>query len=268
MMATKTRPPRRLLVAASQVSIVAVLLAAWQFLPQIESLRSVSSVFDPYFVSSPTDVFDRLWTLTTGGDPTTNLWSVAAVTVLASLLGCLIGTVAGVAVGLALAMNDLAARIARPFVTAFNAMPRVALIPVIVVITGPTTTSSVIAAVLIVFFLVFFNAYEGAMQVPEDVLRNTRILGATNVQQTLRVRFPFVLGWVSAAIPNAIAFSLVAVVTAEILVGSGGIGRLLLNSVTAVDPALTFAIVVFLSAIGIALVVSAEKLQQRLLHWW
>lgn len=50
--------------------------------------------------------------------------------------------------------------------------------------------------------------------------------------------------------------------------GSGGIGRLLLNSVSAVDPTLTFSVVIFLSVVGIALVVGSDYIRGRVLHWW
>ncbi len=255
-------------VLAIQVGIVAAALLAWQYLPQIGGLQSISPVFDPYFVSSPSDVMVRMGQLMTGTNGQPLIWTFAQQTIVSSLAGCVIGIVLGTAFGLILSMSSFLARVARPFVVAFNAMPRVALIPIIVVVVGPTVTSSVIASVLVVFFVVFFNAFEGATQVPNDVIRNVRVLGASRVQQTTRVRLPYVMGWVSAAIPNAVAFSLIAVVTAEILVGSGGIGRLLLNSVSAVDPTLTFSVVIFLSVVGIALVVGSDYIRGRVLHWW
>lgn len=255
-------------VLAIQLGIIAVALLAWQYLPKIGGLQAISPVFDPYFVSSPSEVFVRMGELMSGSDGQPLIWSFAQQTIVSSLVGCFIGIVLGTASGLILSMSPFLARVARPFVIAFNAMPRVALIPIIVVVVGPTVTSSVIASVMVVFFVVFFNAFEGATQVPDEVIRNVRILGATRVQQTVRVRLPYVMGWVSAAIPNAVAFSLIAVVTAEILVGSGGIGRLLLNSVSAVDPTLTFSVVIFLSVVGIILVVGADYIRARVLHWW
>jgi NitT/TauT family transport system permease protein len=83
-----------------------------------------------------------------------------------------------------------------------------------------------------------------------------------------RVRWPHVLAWTVTALPNAVSFGLVSVVTAEILTGTVGMGRLLLDSVTTVQASLTFAVVVVLSILGIVLVAIAEVIQRRWLHWW
>jgi NitT/TauT family transport system permease protein len=84
----------------------------------------------------------------------------------------------------------------------------------------------------------------------------------------VHVRFRYVLAWSLAALPNAVSFGLVSVVTAEILTGSVGMGRLLLVSVTTLESALTFAVVVILSVLGLFLVGAAEIFERRYLHWW
>jgi NitT/TauT family transport system permease protein len=155
-----------------------------------------------------------------------------------------------------------------PFVIAINASPRIALIPIIVIIVGPTIMASVLTAILVVFFVAFFNAYEGGRTVPVHVLQSARIFGATPGQIMLHVRFPYVMAWTLAALPNAVSFGLVAVVTAEILTGTAGLGRLILQSVTTVESSLTFAVVSLLSVLGIVLVTLAEAFEKRYLHWW
>lgn len=261
------RRRRRLSNWAYRLLIAAAALLLWEYLPQISWLQNRWAIFDPFFVSSPSKVADRVWELVTGNGGT-NMWPFLWVTVQAAVLGTLIGTGLGALAGLALSNTPRVADILRPFITLMNATPRVALIPIFVVIAGPTMTATVATSVVIVFFLVFYNAYAGGTTVAQESIDNARLLGASGVDVARRVRAPHVLGWAFASLPNAISFSLVGVVAAEILTGSVGIGRLLLNAISTVDSTLTFSVVTILSIVGVLLVSISDWAQGRVLHWW
>jgi len=254
-------------VWSARVAIIAVVLAAWQFLPQIEALRGLSPIFDPFFVSSPAGVARRVGALAIGYHGP-YIWPYLFATLEGTLAGATIGTVAGVVVGLLLSNGPLLTDIVGPFVAALNAVPRIALIPIIVILLGPTLGASIATAILVVFFIAFYNAFEGGRSVPADVVDNAVLLGASDLRILLHVRLPYATAWTFAALPNALSFGLISVVTAEILTGSLGMGRLLLNALTAADSALTFSVVAFLSAAGLALVGVASQLRRRWLHWW
>lgn len=258
----------RALVYGARVLIVVAAVAMWQFLPEIAALRDFSPVFDPFFVSSPAEVGQRLIDVTFGGTDHALVWPYLRDTMIGTGIGVTIGTVAGALGGLLLSNSPWSRRILTPFVTLVNATPRIALIPIFVIIAGPTLTASVLTAVLIVFFIVFYNAYAGGISVPSQALQNAQLLGATSREVMRQVRLPYVLVWTFAALPNAISFGLVGVVTAEILTGQVGMGRLLLNSISIVDSTLTFVVIVVLSVVGVALVTVSELAQRRLLHWW
>lgn len=254
-------------IRAIQAAILIGFLLSWQFGPQIPLLRDWFPILDPYYISSPTQVWEQLRSLATGQD-SVNLWSYVWVTVSASLLGILIGTALGALCGLVLSNSEVLGKIFRPFLVAINAIPRIALIPVVVIILGPTLESTTVTAVMVVFFVVFFNAYEGGRSVPSQVVQNARLLGARPHQVMMQIRFRYVQAWSFAALPNAVSFGLMAVVTAEVLTGYAGLGRLLLDSITTVQASLTFAVVVVLSILGLVLVMGTDALNRRLMHWW
>jgi NitT/TauT family transport system permease protein len=270
----RTRKPltRRLIgngpVLLGQLAILAAILAAWQFLPEIGALRSASSVFNPFFVSSPQRVFEELVDLASGSHGAPSVWPYLWQTVKSTILGLAIGVALGASVGLLLSNSPAARRVLSPFIVVLNATPRIALIPIFVIIAGPTTTASVLTAVAVVFFLVFYNAYSGGLAVPREVLQNARLLGASRIELMRTVRLPYVLVWTFASLPNAISFGLVAVVTAELLTGQLGMGSLLESSISSVDATLTFAVVVILAAAGVIAVTAAEAARKRALHWW
>lgn len=251
-----------------QVGLVAVFLLAWQYLPQVPALRDFSPVFDPFFVSSPSRVFERVVDMSTGREGSDLIWPYLRDTLKSTFLGVAIGAALGAGAGLLLSNSPYAKRVVSPFISFFNSAPRIAFVPVFVIIAGPTTTASVLTAVFVIFFLVFYNAYSGGDSVPQPTLQNARLLGASSTEIMTKVRLPYVLVWTFASVPNAISFGLVAVVTAEILTGRSGMGRLLFNSISSVDSTLTFTVVLFLSVIGAALVALADVVRRRALHWW
>ncbi|MEX2194315.1 MAG: ABC transporter permease subunit [Thermoleophilaceae bacterium] len=251
-----------------RLGILAAVLLSWQFLPQIGWLRERSPVFDPFFVSSPSLVFDRLVDMATGADGQPTVWPFLWDTLQGTFLGVAIGTLLGALFGLLLSNSATSRRVLSPYVTVLNATPRIALIPIFVIIAGPTLTASVLTAVAVVFFLVFYNAFAGGVSVPQQTVQNARLLGASRAEVMRQVRLPYVMVWTFASLPNAISFGLVAVVTAEILTGRLGMGRLLFNSISSVDSTLTFCVVIVLSVVGVLLVTISDAVQKRVLHWW
>lgn len=259
---------RKLLVVAWRVGILLVLLALWQWLPIVPGIRKWVPVLDPFFVSSPDRIAVRTWALLTGSGNTESIWPYLLTTLGATVAGTAGGVVVGALAGLALSSNDMVDRVLRPYIMAVNATPRIALIPIIVILFGPTTRTSAASAFLLVIFIVFFNAFEGGRAIPREVTDNARILGASEVEIMRLVRLPYVVAWTFAALPNAIGFGLVGVVTAEILTGVTGMGRLLQIAISTVDATLTFSVVLLLSIAGILLVSGTAQLRARVLHWW
>jgi NitT/TauT family transport system permease protein len=266
---------RKLFSKSSSVSVwlaravlVAAWLCLWQFLPDISVVRRSSSIFDPFFISSPSDVTSRLWAVCTGHDPTVFIWPYVGDTVEAALLGTAIGTFLGATIGLLLSNMPYVNRVVQPFVVALNAVPRIALIPMIVIITGPNFLSSVITCILVVGFIVFYNAFEGGSSVAPHVVQNATLLGARPASILWRVRWPMVLAWTFAALPNAVSMGLVSVITTEVLTGDKGLGEVLVTSLSLADATLTLCVVIVMAVTGMLLVGLTALAKQRLLHWW
>jgi NitT/TauT family transport system permease protein len=255
-------------INAVRLVIVAVALIAWQYLPQIGWMRKQSAVFDPFFVSSPQKVFHRLYAMVFVKHHALSIWPYLGQTLKATFIGVVVGTLAGGFGGLLLSNSPVASKTLNPFVAILNATPRIALIPVFVIICGPTLTSSVVTAIAVVSFLVFYNAYEGGISVSREALQNARLLGASRGEVMRQVRLPYVLVWTFASLPNAISFGLLSVVTAELLTGTLGMGRLLQESLNTVDATLTFTVAIVLMITGVTLISLSDVVKRRLLHWW
>jgi NitT/TauT family transport system permease protein len=250
------------------VLLAALFVGAWQWVPTIPGLASTWPIFDPFFVSSPSRIGRELWRLTSGANNTPLIYEPFIRSLGTALAGAFVGMVSGCLSGLVCSSSVMLNRIVRPFLVMFNAVPKITLIPVVVLIGGATPLSDATVAFMVVFFLIFFNAYEGGISVAPEILHNARILGCGWLDELRRIRFPFVFAWTFAGLPNAISFGLISSVTAELFTGSSGLGAILLVAVYSANADLTFAVAIVLGTTGVILVLLSDAARARVLHWW
>lgn len=258
-------------VLALQLLLLVLFLAAWQWLPQVGALRNTAPIFDPFFVSSPQKVAVELSKLLTTGqikEGVPQVWPYLLFTIKGMLIGGALGIAIGMLLGLLLSNSEPLQQVLSPFIHALNATPRIALIPILIILLGATLESSIVTAIIVVFFSVFYNAFNGGTSVPREMMQNAALLGASRLDMMLRLRLRYVVVWTFAAIPNAISLSLIAVVTAEILSGSGGVGRLIISGLSTENATLTYSVVILLATLGVVFVSAAELFRKRALHWW
>ena len=103
-----------------------------------------------------------------------------------------------------------------------NAVPRITIYPLIVIIFGFGFGSKVIGAFLVSFFLVFYNAYQGSKSVPAELIESYSFLGARRWHLVRYIRAYVALGWAIALLPSAVAFALISVITTEIRATTSG----------------------------------------------
>jgi len=259
---------RRMVVGLSQLLVIVAVLAAWQWLPLWHSLSAHLSFLNPAVISSPRRVAVQFWNLLSGDNSTATIWPFLAKTLEATGIALVCGIIAGVVMGLVFSGSRYVDSVFQPFLYSLNAIPIVAMIPVLDIICGPNLTLTSVTGAIIVFFMTFFNAREGARTIAPETVQNTTLLGAGKVQVVLRVRLPYVVAWTFTALPNAISFGLLGVVTAEFLSGVQGIGYELTLSLANANPTNTISVAILLAVISLLLVGLSRTIRSRVLHWW
>ena len=257
----------RAVVYTGRILVLATLLVAWDYLPQVHWLTSRYRFLQRFFVSSPDRVGTRIWDMMLGVHGSPSIWPYLEATVIPALEGFLLGSLLGFVVGLALSNSQRLNDVLGVFVVALNSVPKIAILPIIVIVVGIGGAVSVVSATVIVFFMMFFNCLEGGRSVPPAMFDNARVYGASPLMLMLRIRARYVLQWAFASLPNAIVYSIQAVVTVQILVGNGGVGGLIQKAITFLDATGTIALAVYLAITGIVLLRAAEFVKRRLLHW-
>ena len=265
--AASRRAARResLVVLAWQVGIFAAFIGLWEGLTRLPWFIA-NTFLDPFFVSRPSLVAQRIyeWTL---GSKAGFIWPHLASTVVATLIGLVVSVVTGFIAGLGLSQSPRLARVLGPFITGANSLPRIAFVPLITMIFGLGLVSKVVTAWFIVFFLVFFNTFKGGQSIEPHVINFCRTLGASRTHLLWSVRVPFVMGWMFAALPNAVAFSLIGVVISEFVGSDTGMGYLIITSLSTLNATDMFATITLLSVLGIALVSSIRYVEKRAMRW-
>jgi NitT/TauT family transport system permease protein len=251
-----------------QVVMGALFLLGWEYLPRVHFISSHVRFLDAFFISSPVQVWSSLVGIVTGHNQNgITLWPYLWTTLKATLIGTSAGLLVGALFGLVFSNNLRLSEVVRPYLILANSVPRVAIIPIFVVMMGPTVGASVVSVIAVVFFIAFFNAFEGGVSIREPLIENAILLGARPFDVMRVIRLPMVLIWTFASIPNAISFGLVVAVTTELIAGIAGMGQLILNATANVQVALTFAIIVALSIVGLLLYGMAMAIRAKIVRW-
>lgn len=251
---------------AARVAVLVAFLALWEYLPKIGWVQENIHFLNELYISKPSAILVKTVELVTASGTAPSVWPYLGRTMQSTFVGGVVGVVVGALLGLLLSNYQWLSDIVRPYLVALNCIPKIALIPVVILIAGPTVQGTSISAAIIVVFVVFFNAYEGGRSVKKTIIENVALHGASRRQLMWRVRAPYVSVWTLAALPNAISFSLVGVVTTEILSGVQGLGYFILQGLTNLDSALIFAVVLILCAVGVLLVSGTDLLARRMSH--
>ena len=256
----------RLRLGLWQVTLVAIFLAIWEIGTRLPILSKNANIFDPFFVSRPSQIVSRLWDWTLGAKAGF-LWPHLWATLSATMVGLVVAVVSGFFVGLLFSQKRELAIVFNPFIVALNSLPRIAFVPLITMIFGLGLASKIVTAWFIVFFLVFFNTFKGGMAIEKELLDFCRTLGASERQLTRSVRIPNALAWMFTALPNAVSFSLIGVVISEFVGSTTGMGYLIIVSLSTLNAGDMFASLTVLSAVGVTLVSLFQMLERRLLKW-
>ena len=244
------------LVRALQIAFFLFVVGLWEGLVFV-------GVLDPFFFSQPSHVGARLvqWIFES------MTYVHLATTLTEAMLAFVIGTVGGVIAGFALARVDLLAAVFDPYIRILNALPRVILAPIFILWFGLGIASKVALGVTLVFFIVFFNTFQGVREVDPVILRNARMLRASEAQLLRYVYVPSALAWIFSSLHTSIGFALVGAVVGEYIGASKGIGSMVAQAQGVFDTTGVFAGLLLTSVIVLLIDMGINRVEDYLLRW-
>lgn len=235
---------------------LALVIAVWQL---AGSLRWVN----PLFLPAPSAIAKAIYELAVSGA----LWQHVSVSLLRIGAGWLLGTAAGVAVGFAIGLSRVARSVGITFISALFPIPKIALLPLLILWLGIGEEPKVATIALGVFFSTAISVYSGVDAVPRNLIRMAQSFNVPFATIVRKVIWPGALPSILAGFRITASVALLLVVSAEMIGAQYGIGAFVLQAGNLMQTDQLLAGVVILSLFGLAVGKVINLLETRLLHW-
>jgi NitT/TauT family transport system permease protein len=251
-------PPARRRPAAS--------LVAWPLLGLIVTVGvwwGAVRLFEvnPVVLPAPSDVW-------TGYDTYRDLlWEETGHTAYSTVLGFLFSVVVGVLIGVAIAAWRPFERMFQPLLVAFNAVPKVALAPLMLIWFGYGQTPILAMAFMVCFFPIVLSTATGLTSTPADLAELVRSMDASRLQTFVRVRLPAALPQIFVGLKVAMPLAVIGVVVGEMQYGESGLGTIIVQTSGQGDTATAFAAITFLAVVSIVLYYALVLIERLTLPW-
>jgi NitT/TauT family transport system permease protein len=221
-----------------------------------------------YVVPPPSQIAVALWRgLATGLFARDGYWLHTGVTMGETLLGFFLGSAVGLVLGMVISQARLLECTLRPYIIAFQSLPKVAVAPVIVLWFGFGMTSKVVIVCLLTFFPLLVTSLAGFKAVDPERIDMLRSLGATPWQIFRKIKLPSALPFIFAGLDMASVFSVVGAIVGEFVGSQRGLGMQIMAMNSSMDVAGTFSVFVILSAMGVGMYLGLQRVKRAVLFW-
>jgi NitT/TauT family transport system permease protein len=237
-------------------SLVVVLIVAWQVIVTTFNVN-------PFIFPPPAAVWDAFVSLI--GDART--WAATGTTVSEILLGFFIATVAGVVVGVTLGKLPWLEVSLRPLIVIAQVAPKVAFVPLFVIWFGFGLTSKVVLSALLAFFPIMLNVLLGVRSVEQGQREVMTSLNAKRGQTFTQLEMRSLQPYLFAGMEVGIVLATIGAIVGEYLGGNNGLGNMVVAAMNSLDAAMTFALILWLSIIGLVLYLIVNELKRFFIPW-
>ena len=216
---------------------------------------------DSFILPTPVEVAKSLMTYT--GPIMAN----AMQTLMSTLVGFAIAVVFGLLLGLIVGASKTIYDGLYPVMIGFNSIPKVAIVPVLVIWFGIGTIPAIVTAFVISFFPIVVNVATGLATIEPEMQDVMRVLGARKWQIMVKIGIPRSMPYFFASLKVAITLAFIGSIIAETVAANSGIGYLMMAASSRFDVPLVFAGLVVTAAMGIIMYEIFAVLERRLTFW-
>lgn len=246
----------KLIVRLCQVVILVAFLGLWQLLAD-------EGVIDVFITSSPAKVWQTFVSLAR-----TDLWRHVRTTLLETLLSFALSFLIGTTLAILLWFSATVRRVVEPYIVVLNALPKIALGPIIIIWVGAGMRAIVTMAILISVVITTINTLTGFVSVSSEQMLLMRTLHANRWQTLWKLVFPANIPTVMACLKISVGMSWVGTIMGEYLVSKAGLGYLIVYGGQVFNLSLVMCATVILCILAAAMYVAvalAEKAVGRLI---
>jgi len=234
--------------------VVAAMFLLWELFVRALGIQE-------FVLPAPSAIFASLWEW---HEPILeNAWQTLMTTLVGFGLAILIGGLGGVALGSSAVLYASF----YPVLIGFNSVPKVAVIPILIIWFGIGTIPAIITAFLLAFFPILVNVATGIATVEPELRDVLRALGATKRQVIVKVGLPRAMPYFFASLKIAMTVAFVGSIVAETVAANKGIGYLMLVASSRFQVPLAFAGLIVTGVMGVGMYVACAAIEQRMTGW-
>ncbi len=247
---------RERFVTFARYALLVLVILLWEVFARLD-------IIDPFIGSSPVRVAQTIARLYNGGE----LFLHIGVTLFETVVGFILGTASGTLIAILLWWSPTLSRILDPYLVVLNALPKIALGPILIVWFGAGVSSIIVMALLVSLVVTIMSVLTGFNEITGEKQLLMRTLGATKLQIFTKVVFPASVPTIMNALKLSVGMSWVGVIVGEYLVSRAGLGYLIVYGGQVFKLDLVMSSIVVLCVLAALMYYGVAYAEKRLVLW-
>jgi NitT/TauT family transport system permease protein len=198
---------------------------------------------------------------------TAGFWYHSGITLWEALLGFILGSLAGLVIGLVIAEWRILEKLTYPYLVAFQALPKVAVAPLLVIWFGFGVDGKIVITAVMTFFPLMVNTITGYQSVDKDRLDLARSCNATKLQILSKIVLPSAMPLIFAGLNVASVLAILGAIVGEFVGAQAGLGMLLMQYDQQMEVGSLFAVLIVLCLIGYGMNAIIRYAERRVCFW-
>ena len=250
---------QRLEPTALGAGTILLLLLIWEFVPRFIPMKEGTKLF----FAVPSQVSTTLWDMFATG----TIWGPLSVSASAFAVGLGLAIIVGLPLGILVGRSPTLNAMLDPFITAFNATPRLVFLPLLMLWFGIGLWSKVAVVFLGALFPLLINTYEGVRNADKLLINVVRSFGASEWDIARLVVVPNSLPYIVVGLRLAIGRAVLGVVVAEFFGSQEGLGVVMVRAASRFQVDVVFAGLIVFAALSLLMTGLVKLLEERLSRW-
>ncbi len=250
---------RRIEPAALGAGSIVCLLLVWQFLPDLVPMKAGTKLF----FTVPSNIAGTLWRMFATG----SIWAPLGISAGAFAVGLALAILVGLPLGILLGRSNTLNAMSDPFITAFNATPRLVFLPLLMLWFGLGLWSKVAIVFLGALFPLLINTYEGVRNADKLLINVVRSFGANEWDIARLVVVPNALPFIVVGLRLAIGRAVLGVVVAEFFGAQDGLGVVMVRAASEFKVDVVFAGLIVFAGLSLVMTGLVKLLEDRMSRW-
>jgi ABC-type nitrate/sulfonate/bicarbonate transport system permease component len=238
---------------------IVLLLLIWQFLPDFVPMKAGTKLF----FTVPSHIAGTLWNMFATG----SIWKPLGVSASAFAIGLAMAIVVGLPLGVLLGRSATLNAMVDPFITAFNATPRLVFLPLLMLWFGIGIWSKVAVVFLGALFPLLINTFEGVRNADRLLINVVRSFGAGEWDIARLVVVPNSLPFIIVGLRLAIGRAVLGVVVSEFFGSQDGLGVMMVRAASQFKVDIVFAGLIVFAALSLIMTGLVKLIEDRLTRW-